>query len=85
MVSSQKNRGNIQLVKVLYCKLLTISKQLPAFPYGVKTRFEFSFQKVSYEKEPDINFYFFYNYKRGLYLKECYITFVTSCNYIMKC
>ena len=31
---SWKDRGNqyIQLVKVLYCKLLTKSKQLPAFP-----------------------------------------------------
>ena len=31
---SRKDRGNqyIQLVKVLYCKLLTDGKQLPAFP-----------------------------------------------------
>ena len=31
-------RGNkyIQLVKVLYCKLLTNSKQLPAFPLEVE-------------------------------------------------
>ena len=33
-----KGRGNqyIQLVKVLYCKLLTIGKQLPTFPHRVK-------------------------------------------------
>ena len=30
-------RGNqyIQLIKVLYCKLPTTGKQLPAFPHGV--------------------------------------------------
>ena len=33
-MGSWKGRGNqnIQLVKVLYCKLLTNDKQLPAFP-----------------------------------------------------
>ena len=32
------DRGNqyIKLVKVLYCKLPTIGKQLPAFPHKVK-------------------------------------------------
>ena len=36
-MGSWKGRGNqyIQLVKVLYCKLLTNSKQLPAFPLEV--------------------------------------------------
>ena len=35
MMGSWKGRGNqyIQLVKVLYCKLLTNCKQLPAFPF----------------------------------------------------
>ena len=35
--SSWKGRGNqyIQLVKVLYCKLLTNGKQIPAFPLEV--------------------------------------------------
>ena len=37
MTGSWKGRGNqyIQLVKVLYCKLPTNSKQLPAFPLEV--------------------------------------------------
>ena len=37
MTGSFVGRGNqyIQLVKVLYCKLLTISKQLPTFPHKV--------------------------------------------------
>ena len=36
-IGSWKGRGNqyIQLVKVLYCKLLTNSKQVPAFPREV--------------------------------------------------
>ena len=36
-LGSWKGRGNqyIQLVKVLYCKLLTNGKQLPAFPLVV--------------------------------------------------
>ena len=39
---SWKGRGNqyIQLVKVLYCKLLTNGKQLPAFPLEVEPRTE---------------------------------------------
>ena len=38
MTGSVVARGNqyIQLVKVLYCKLLTIGKQLPAFLCKVK-------------------------------------------------
>ena len=37
-MSSFVARGNqyIQLVKVLYCKLPTISKQLPTFPHKVR-------------------------------------------------
>ena len=37
MMDSWKGRGNeyMQLVRVLYCKLLTNSKQLPAFPLEV--------------------------------------------------
>ena len=37
MMGSWKDRGNhyIQLVKVLYCKLPTTSKQLPGFPCEV--------------------------------------------------
>ena len=39
-MGSWKGRGNqyIQLVKVLYCKLLTNGKQLPAFPLEVGNR-----------------------------------------------
>ena len=38
MTGSWKGRGNhyIQLVKVLYCKLPTNGKQLPAFPLEVE-------------------------------------------------
>ena len=38
MTGNWEDRGkqNIQLVKVLYCKLLTNGKQLPAFPLEVK-------------------------------------------------
>ena len=38
MMGSFVGRGNqhIQLVKVLYCKLQTISKQLPTFPHKVQ-------------------------------------------------
>ena len=37
MTGSFMGRGNqyTQLVKVPYCKLLTINKQLPTFPHGV--------------------------------------------------
>ena len=37
-MGSWKGRGNqyVQLVKVLYCKLLTNGKQLPAFPLEVE-------------------------------------------------
>ena len=37
MMGSLVDRGNqyIQLVKVLYCKLPTIDKQLPTFPHRV--------------------------------------------------
>ena len=40
-------RGNqyIQLVKVLYCKLLTGGKQLPAFPLEVRPGFKLSSQR----------------------------------------
>ena len=37
MTNSREGRGNqyIQLVKILYCKLLINGKQLPAFPLEV--------------------------------------------------
>ena len=39
-MGSWKDRGNqyMQLVKVLYCKLLTNGKQLPAFPLEAGNR-----------------------------------------------
>ena len=42
MTGSYVGRGNqyIQLVKVLYCKLPTNGKQLPAFPLKVRPGFE---------------------------------------------
>ena len=42
MTGSFMGRGNqyIQLVKVLYCKLPTNGKQLPAFPLEVRLGFE---------------------------------------------
>ena len=42
VMGSWKGRGNryIQLVKVLYCKLPTNGKQLPAFPHEVWQGFE---------------------------------------------
>ena len=42
MTGSWKGRGNqyIQLVRVLYCKLLTNGKQLPAFPLQAVTGIE---------------------------------------------
>ena len=36
----------IQLVKVLYCKLLTNGKQLPAFTLEVRPRFELRSQRL---------------------------------------
>ena len=42
VMGSRKGRGNqyIQLVKVLYCKLLSNGKQLPAFPLEIGSGFE---------------------------------------------
>ena len=37
---SWKGRGNIQFVRVLYCKLLTNGKQPPAFPLKALTGIE---------------------------------------------
>ena len=37
--------GNIQLVKVLFCKPLTNSNQLPAYPRQVRPGFEVSSKK----------------------------------------
>ena len=44
---SWKGRGNqyIQFVRVLYCKLLTNGKQLPAFPLGIRPGFELRSQR----------------------------------------
>ena len=47
MTGSVIGRGNqyIQLVKVLYCKLPTNGKQLPAFPLEVGPGFELQSQR----------------------------------------
>ena len=48
MTGSFMGRGNqyIQLVKVMYYKLLTNGKQLPAFPHEVRPEIELQSQRL---------------------------------------